>query len=101
MDGRREPEIDLAAVRACADVIVKCATLEPNGFANLQFAALANVKAGAPFLPAAYHDSSTQRLRSPPRPPIWRCMLLRMQGLEDRKTKPFREIEKHGKAGSN
>lgn len=48
--------IDLAAVRACAEVIVKCATLEPNGFANLQFAALANVRAGAPFFPAAYHD---------------------------------------------
>ena len=27
-----------------------------NGFANLQFAALANVEAGAPFFPAAYHD---------------------------------------------
>src|SRR6266498_1882664 len=49
--------IDLSAIRACADVIVKCASIEPNGFANLQFAALANVKAGAPFLPAAYHDS--------------------------------------------
>ena len=46
-----------AAIRACAEVIVKCAALEPNGFANLQFAALANVRAGAPFLPAAYHDS--------------------------------------------
>ncbi len=52
-----ERGMDLAAIRACADVIVKCSTLEPNGFANLQFAALANVKAGAPFLPAAYHDS--------------------------------------------
>ena len=48
--------ISLAAIRACADVIVKCASLEPNGFANLQFAALANVEAGAPFFPAAYHD---------------------------------------------
>lgn len=48
--------LDLAAVRACADVIVKCAPIEPNGFANLQFAALANVLAGAPFFPAAYHD---------------------------------------------
>ena len=48
--------IDLAAVRACAEIIVKSATLEPNGFANLQFAALANVPAGAPFFPAAYHD---------------------------------------------
>lgn len=49
--------LDLSAIRACAEIIVKCATLEPNGFANLQFAALANVKPGAPFLPAAYHDS--------------------------------------------
>ena len=48
--------IDLAAIRACADVIVKCAAIEPNGFANLQFAALANVEPGAPFFPAAYHD---------------------------------------------
>jgi uncharacterized protein (UPF0210 family) len=48
--------LDLAAIRACADVIVKCAPIEPNGFANLQFAALANVPAGAPFFPAAYHD---------------------------------------------
>jgi uncharacterized protein (UPF0210 family) len=38
-------------------VIVKCAPIEPNGFANLQFAALANVDAGAPFFPAAYHNS--------------------------------------------
>lgn len=49
--------IDLGAIRACADVIVRCAAIEPNGFANLQFAALANVNAGAPFFPAAYHDS--------------------------------------------
>lgn len=49
--------VDVSAVRACAEVIVKCASIEPNGFANLQFAALANVNAGAPFFPAAYHDS--------------------------------------------
>ena len=49
--------VDLSAARACAEVIVRCASIEPNGFANLQFAALANVNAGAPFLPAAYHDS--------------------------------------------
>ena len=48
--------LDLPAIRACAEVIVKCAPIEPNGFANLQFAALANVPAGAPFFPAAYHD---------------------------------------------
>ena len=44
-----------AAVRACAEVIVKTAQLDTNGFANLRFASLANVKAGSPFFPAAYH----------------------------------------------
>jgi uncharacterized protein (UPF0210 family) len=52
-----DSKIYLSAVRACADAIVKCTFIEPNGFANLQFAALANVKAGAPFFPASYHNS--------------------------------------------
>ncbi len=42
------------AVRACAAVVAELAPLEPNGFANLRFAALASVPAGAPFFPAAY-----------------------------------------------
>ncbi|RJP49155.1 MAG: DUF711 family protein [Anaerolineaceae bacterium] len=50
-------DIHMKAVKACAEVIVKCAPIDPNGFANLRFAALANVRAGAPFFPAAYHDS--------------------------------------------
>jgi hypothetical protein len=48
--------VSLEAVRACAQVIVKCAPLTPDGFANLRFAALANVLPGAPFFPAAYHQ---------------------------------------------
>jgi len=47
--------ISLEAIRACAQVIVQCAPLTPDGFANLHFAALANVPPGAPFFPAAYH----------------------------------------------
>ena len=47
--------ISMAAVKACAQIIVRTSTLEPNGFANLNFAALANVPPGAPFFPAAYH----------------------------------------------
>jgi hypothetical protein len=54
----RRRGMDLRAIRACADVIVRCASIERNGFANLQFAALANVDAGAPFFPAAYHDGN-------------------------------------------
>jgi len=45
-------------VRACADVIVKCGSITSDGFANLRFAALANVKPGAPFFPAAYHEGN-------------------------------------------
>ncbi len=45
----------LPAVRACAEVIQRAAPLTPDGFANLRFTALANVAAGAPFFPAAYH----------------------------------------------
>lgn len=47
--------ISLEAVRACGQVIVACAPLSPDGFANLRFAALANVLPGSPFFPAAYH----------------------------------------------
>ena len=48
--------IDLWAVRAAAKLMVANATIQPNGFSNLRFAALANVPAGSPFFPAAYHD---------------------------------------------
>jgi uncharacterized protein (UPF0210 family) len=51
--------IHMAQVKACAEIIVKCATLDPNGFANLNFTALANVGANAPFFPGAYHTENT------------------------------------------
>lgn len=47
-------EISLSAVRACAEVIHQAGTISPDGFANLRFAALANVPGGEPFFPAAY-----------------------------------------------
>jgi uncharacterized protein len=47
--------ISLPAVRQCADVVRRAAQLSPDGFANLRFAALANVPPGSPFFPAAYH----------------------------------------------
>src|SRR5512135_1559616 len=49
--------ISMPAMQACAEVIVRCSTLLPNGFANLRFAALANVGPGSPFFPAAYAGS--------------------------------------------
>jgi uncharacterized protein (UPF0210 family) len=44
------------AIRDAARVIRQASTLEAGGFANLRFAALANVPPLTPFFPAAYHD---------------------------------------------
>ena len=44
------------AIKGIARAIRDISVLEANGFANLRFAALANVPAGSPFFPAAYHD---------------------------------------------
>lgn len=54
----REIGISLPAIQACAEAIQKISTLTPNGFANLRFAGLANVKPGAPFFPAAYWNEA-------------------------------------------
>jgi uncharacterized protein (UPF0210 family) len=56
-----ETGISLPAIRACAEVIHRAATLDPNGFGNLYFCALANVPPGGPFFPAAYHVGGTPR----------------------------------------
>ena len=50
----RDYGVDLGATRLAAATIVAAAPLEQNGFANLRFAALANVDSGVPFLPAAW-----------------------------------------------
>jgi len=50
--------ISMPAIQACANIIERAATITSDGFANLRFAALANVKAGAPFFPAAYHEGN-------------------------------------------
>lgn len=46
--------IDREAIQLGAEAIASCATLTPDGFGNLRFAALARVPAYVPFLPAAY-----------------------------------------------
>jgi uncharacterized protein len=93
-----DSRIDLAAIHACAEIIVKCAPIEPNGFANLQFAALANVKAGSPFLPAAYHDKDRPAFAI-----ATESADLAVQAFENAKTieegrnNLINEIENHGK----
>ncbi len=56
------PEVGIApdAIRQCAKVIKENASISPDGFGNLRFAALANVPSGTPFLPAAYHKAGTK-----------------------------------------
>ncbi|MEA4812190.1 MAG: DUF711 family protein [Anaerolineaceae bacterium] len=49
-------ELDLNAARACAQVIEQLSKIEPNGFGNLYFSALANVKPYCPFFPTAFAE---------------------------------------------
>ena len=90
--------LDLAAVRACAEIIVKCAPIEPNGFANLQFAALANVKAGAPFLPAAYHDKNSPAFAIATESADLAVQAFEnARSIEEGRNNLVSEIEKHGR----
>jgi len=52
----RGREIFPVAVRACAGIIQRTATILADGFKNLFFCGLANVGPGSPFFPAAYWD---------------------------------------------
>jgi uncharacterized protein (UPF0210 family) len=47
--------IDGERIRSAARVIREVATVEADGFANLRFAALANVEPGTPFFPSSYY----------------------------------------------
>lgn len=53
-------QVSLPAIKACADIIEKSSRITNDGFGNLYFAALANVPAGIPFFPAAYHHYSDE-----------------------------------------
>lgn len=57
----KDDGISLAAIRDSARVIRQAGRLSSDGFANLRFAALANVPAGSPFFPAAYHQGGAPR----------------------------------------
>jgi uncharacterized protein (UPF0210 family) len=52
----QDGKVSLQAVHQCARVIQRASKISPDGFTNLRFAALANVAAGSPFFPAAYHQ---------------------------------------------
>lgn len=49
-------ELDFAAAKSCAELIISLASIESNGFGNLYFSALANVKPFGPFFPTGYAE---------------------------------------------
>lgn len=57
-----ESGLSLPAAHATADIIRRAASISPDGFANLRFAALACVPPGSPFFPAAYADRGAPAL---------------------------------------
>jgi uncharacterized protein (UPF0210 family) len=90
--------MNLSAVRACADVIIGCAAIEPNGFANLQFAALANVGASAPFFPAAYHDNDEPAFAiATEAADLAVNAFSNSKNIDEGRSALITEIEKHGK----
>lgn len=91
--------ISLQAINACAKIIQQASTITPDGFANLRFAALANVKAGAPFFPAAYHDSDAPAFAiATESANLAVDAFSGQQTMEDGRRALISEIEKHGQA---
>lgn len=91
--------IHMAQVKACAEIIVESAPLDPNGFANLHFTALANVGANAPFFPGAYHTEDKPAFGI-----AVECADMAVEAFEGRQTiddgrqRLVAEITKHGQA---
>ncbi|HET59158.1 MAG TPA: DUF711 family protein [Chloroflexi bacterium] len=56
LDLQDQSGVSLTAVRNAALLIKQLSQVEPNGFGNLYFAALANVPGNIPFFPAGYAD---------------------------------------------
>jgi uncharacterized protein (UPF0210 family) len=95
----KEKGISLPAIKSCAEIIQKASVITPDGFANLRFAALANVKPGAPFFPAAYHEREEPAFAI-----ATEAADLAVDAFDGRRTIDdgrrvlIAEIEKHGKA---
>jgi len=97
--GKAPGNVYLAALKACAGIIQKASAITPDGFANLRFAALANVPPGSPFFPAAYHEGDRPAFSI-----ATEAADLAVSAFDGAKTLEvgrrvlIAEIEKHGKA---
>jgi uncharacterized protein (UPF0210 family) len=95
----RKNGISLQAIQACAKIIQQASTITQDGFANLRFAALANVKAGAPFFPAAYWDQDKPAFAiATEAADLAVNAFAGQQTLDDGRRALIAEIEKHGQA---
>jgi len=91
--------ISLLAIKSCAEIIQKASVITPDGFANLRFAALANVKPGAPFFPAAYHERDEPAFAIATEAADLAVDAFNGRGtIDDGRQILIAEIEKHGKA---
>lgn len=91
--------ISLPAIKSCAEIIQKASKITPDGFANLRFAALANVKPGAPFFPAAYHEGDEPAFAAATEAADLAVDAFNGQWtMDDGRRRLIAEIEKHGKA---
>jgi len=95
----RKNGISLAAIQACAKIIQEASTITMDGFANLRFAALANVRAGSPFFPAAYHDKDGPAFAIATESADLALRAFgRQQSLDEGRRALIAEISKHGQA---
>ena len=91
--------ISLQAIKACAKIIQQASRITPDGFANLRFAALANVKAGAPFFPAAYWDQDLPAFAvATESADLAVNAFAGQQTIDEGRRALISEIEKHGQA---
>jgi uncharacterized protein (UPF0210 family) len=95
----RKNGISLQAIKACAKIIQQASTITPDGFANLRFAALANVSAGAPFFPAAYWDQGQPAFAvATEAADLAVNAFAGQQTIDEGRRALISEIEKHGQA---
>ena len=91
--------ISLQAIKACAKIMQRASTITADGFSNLRFAALANVRAGAPFFPAAYHDGDVPAFAiATEAADLAVNAFTENRTLDDGRRRLISEIEKHGQA---
>jgi uncharacterized protein (UPF0210 family) len=94
-DGR----VALAAVRQCAQVIQRAGSISADGFGNMRFAALANVPAGSPFFPAAYHKGGLPTFALATEAADLAVTAFSQSGsLEEARMRLVQSMEAHGRA---